>query len=173
MKGPEQSKVCNFSCIYKLLRWGLAGIFVYAGSVKLLSPESFAVLIEAYGILPDSLLLPVAIALPALEVAAGIGLFFDIEGSLAIIASLLALFIAFVGYGVWLGLDIDCGCFGPKDPEATVFHHLRTILARDLAMLAVVAGLFGWRRYHAIRPIKISLRMPRRMRKRRLENAAV
>ena len=38
-----------------------------------------------------------AIALPALEVAAGIGLLFDIKGSLAVIAGLLGMFIAMLG----------------------------------------------------------------------------
>jgi len=75
------------------MRWILGGVFVYAGSTKLLEPKTFAVLIEAHGIVPESLLIPVAIALPVLEVAAGIGLIFDIEGSLSVIAGLLGLFI--------------------------------------------------------------------------------
>ncbi|HUV78599.1 MAG TPA: MauE/DoxX family redox-associated membrane protein [Desulfobacterales bacterium] len=68
-----------FDWIYKISRWGLGGTFIYAGSIKLLEPETFAVLIEAYGIVPESLLIPVAVILPVLEVAAGIGLLFDIK----------------------------------------------------------------------------------------------
>jgi hypothetical protein len=37
---------------YKLSRWGLGGIFIYAGSIKLLEPRAFAVLIEAFGVVP-------------------------------------------------------------------------------------------------------------------------
>jgi hypothetical protein len=96
------------------------GVFIYAGSTKLLEPKTFAVLIEAHGIVPESLLIPVAIALPALGVAAGIGLRFDINGSLSVIAGLLGLFIAMFGYGIWIGLDVDCGCFGPEDPEVVI-----------------------------------------------------
>ena len=115
-----------FDWAYKLSRWGLGGIFIYAGSIKLLEPKTFAVLIDAYGIVPESLLVLVAVALPALEVAAGIGLLLDIKGSLSMISGLLALFIAILGYGIWMGLDVDCGCFGPEEPEAKAFHGLRT-----------------------------------------------
>ncbi len=57
--------------LYRLCRWTLGVIFIYAGGTKLLEPEIFAVLIEAYGIVPEGLLMPVAIGLPLLEVIAG------------------------------------------------------------------------------------------------------
>lgn len=159
--------------IYKLSRWGLGGIFIYAGSIKLLEPKTFAVLIDAYGVIPESLLVPVAVALPALEVAAGIGLFFDIEGSLSMIAGLLVLFIAILTYGIWMGLDVDCGCFGPDDPEAEAFHGLRLPLYRDMLMLVGIAYIYGWRRYRAIKPLKITLLINKLWKKRRTKNAYV
>ena len=141
--------------IYKLARWTLGAVFIYTGSIKLLMPKSFAVLIEAYGIVPQGLTMSVAIVLPALEVAAGIGLVFDIEKSLGVIAGLLILFLSLLIYGIWMELDIDCGCFGPEDPETEAFHGLRRSLYRDLAMLAGVVFTYGWRRHLAIKPIKI------------------
>lgn len=146
-----------FDGAYKLLRWVLGGIFIYAGSIKLVEPQPFSVLIEAYGIVPDSLLLPLAMVLPAIEVVAGIGLIFDIEGSLSLIGGLLVLFIAILGYGIWLGLDVDCGCFGADDPEAEVFHGLRLSGFRDMLMVTGIAFLCGWRRYRAIKPVKITM----------------
>ena len=156
---------------YKSVRWGLGAVFIYAGSGKLLEPKAFAVLIEAYGILPDSLLLPAAVALPALELAAGIGLLFDIKASLSIIAALLGLFIAFLSYGIWMGLDVDCGCFGPEDPEGQAFQGLRPSLYRDLVMLAGVFLLYGLRRFYCIEPVKIKEWICKRHRKRRTEDA--
>lgn len=135
--------------ISKLGRFALALVFIYAGGTKLLNPTSFAVLMEAYGILPEFLLLPAALVLPALEVAAGVGLIFGVRGSLGTVAGLLALFILVVGYGIHMGLDVDCGCFGPGDPEAEAFHSLRPTLYRDLAMLAGVFLLAGWKRYRS------------------------
>ena len=159
--------------IYKLTRWLLGGIFIYAGSTKLLEPKTFTVLIEAFGIVPESLLIPVGIALPALEVAAGIGLLFDIKGSLSVIAGLLGMFIAMLGYGIWIGLDVDCGCFGPQDPEAEAFHSLKISLYRDMIMLAGVAYLYGWRQYRAIKPLGLTLFINRLYKKRRTEDACV
>ncbi len=156
-----------------MTRWLLGGVFIYAGSSKLLAPITFTVLIEAYGIVPESLLIPVAITLPALEVAAGIGLLFDIKGSLSVIAGLLGLFIAMLGYGIWVGLDVDCGCFGPEDPEAEAFHSLKISLYRDLIMFAGVAFLYGWRRYGAIKPLEFALLINKLCKKRRTDDACV
>lgn len=140
-----------------------------------MEPQGFAVLIKAYGILPEALLMPVAVALPVLEVVAGVGLLADIGGSSSVIAGLLVLFIAMLGYGVWMGLDIDCGCFGPDDPEAEALHGLMAAIYRDLAMLAGIVFIYGWRRYRAIKPAKIRLITKRifRDRKRRMEDAYV
>ena len=146
----------NTSIIYRMTRWGLAVIFIYAGSIKLLEPVNFATLIGAYGIVPESLLMPVAIVLPTLEVIAGIGLMFDVEGSLAVIAALLALFMAILGYGIWMGLDVDCGCFGPEDPEAEAFHGLRLSLYRDLVMFFGVVFVSVWRRCRGIKPHRLA-----------------
>ena len=159
--------------IYTLARWGLGIIFIYAGCIKLLEPKTFAVLIEAYGIVPQGLLMPVAVLLPALEMAGGIGLLCEIEGSLAVIAGLLVLFIAILGYGIRMGLDVDCGCFGPDDPEAKAFHGLRGSLYRDLAMLAGIGFMYGWRRYRAIQPVKIAFIIRKLSKKRRREDAYV
>ncbi len=140
--------------IYRIVRWGLGGIFIYSGATKLLAPQIFAVLIDAYGIVPEDLIMPVALILPALEVVAGVGLLFDLRGSLSLIAGLLMLFVAILGYGIRMGLNVDCGCFGPEEPEAKAFHGLRLALYRDMAILAAVAFLYGWRRYHHVQPRK-------------------
>ena len=157
--------------LYRLCRWTLGGIFIYAGGTKLLKPEIFAVLIDAYGIVPEGLLMPVAIGLPLLEVIAGIGLLFDIRGSLAWIAGLLVFFMAVLGYGIWMGLDVDCGCFGPQDPESAAFHGLRLSLFRDLVMMAGVFFMYGWRRYRSIQPAGATVIVNHLFRKRRREDA--
>jgi uncharacterized membrane protein YphA (DoxX/SURF4 family) len=159
--------------IYKLTRWILGGVFIYAGSTKLMEPRIFTVLIEAYGFVPEGLLIPVAIGLPLLEVIAGFGLLFDIRGSLAVITGLLVLFMVVLGYGIWMGLDVDCGCFGPEDPEAEAFHGLRLSLFRDMVMIAGVIFIYGWRRYRAIRPTGVMVIVNQLFCKRRKEDAYV
>lgn len=134
---------------YRLVRWTLAGLFIWAGVLKLTDPPAFAVIINDFGLVPGWSVMPIAIGLPVLEIAAAIGLVFDVRGSLAVITGLLGLFIAILGYAVWLGLDIDCGCFGPEDPETRAYSSLRTSLHRDLAMAAGVFFLYWWRWQYA------------------------
>ena len=92
--------------------------------------------------------MPIALFLPALEIIAAVGLIFNIRGSLAVVTGLLTLFILILGYGIWLGLDIDCGCFGPQDPEWRAYNGLRPALYRDLAMMASIFFLYFWRFKH-------------------------
>jgi hypothetical protein len=123
----------------------LATLFIWAGGTKLVDPQAFGVIIRDFGIVPEMSIMPIAIILPVLEVVAAIGLIFDIRGSLAVITILLALFIIILGYGIWLGLDIECGCFGPEDPESRAYNGLRSSLYRDLAMMAAIFFLYFWR----------------------------
>jgi len=127
-----------------VVRWVLAGIFVYSGSVKLADPWRFAEIISGFGLLPDALVDPFALLLPVIELVAGIGLFCSLPGSLLIITSMLVMFIGVLLYGIHLGLDIDCGCFGPEDPEQA-YKGLRASLARDTVMMAAVLFIY-WSR---------------------------
>jgi hypothetical protein len=74
---------------YRFIRWVLSVAFLYAGATKLADPKAFAALIDAYGIVPNPLLMPVAVGLPLLEMVAAIGLMADIRGSLSIISGSL------------------------------------------------------------------------------------
>jgi len=130
---------------YRGVRLILAVIFLWAGIVKILDPDSFAVILEAFDLLPYTWIMPVAVGLPVLEILAAIGLLFDVRGSLPAVTGLLVLFLVILGYGIWLGLDIDCGCFGPGDPEGEAYKGLRPALYRDIVMLAGVAYLYIWR----------------------------
>ena len=141
---------------YRLIRISLAIIFLWSGVAKLFAPESFAVVIGAYGIIPDNWNLPVAILLPALEVILAMGLLLDIRGSLTGITGLLVLFMAILVYGIQMGLDVDCGCFGPDDPEAAAFHGLRPALYRDLGVMAGIGYLYAWRRIRQNKPVDLS-----------------
>jgi uncharacterized membrane protein YphA (DoxX/SURF4 family) len=144
--------------VYRGLRWGLAVVFLYAGAAKLADPEAFAVIIEAYGLVPNSMLMPLATALPALEVLAAVGLLLDVRGSLTVIAVLLFIFILVLGYGLWMGLAVDCGCFSPEDPEGRAYAGIRPALYRDFVLAGGVLLLYGWRYRFRLSPIEVHLR---------------
>lgn len=120
---------------------------MWSGVFKLIDPNHFVIIIEAYGLIPEGWTMAVALGLSCLEVVAGLGLLLDIRGGLAVMAALLVLFVGVLGYGLWMGLDIDCGCFGPGDPEAEAYHGLRPALYRDFVMLAGVFYLYFLRYY--------------------------
>lgn len=135
---------------YRLVRWLLSGLFILAGITKLADPAAFGVVIRDFGLVPDWSVMVLAVILPALEVVTAVGLIFDLRGSLAVITALLVLFLAILGYGILLGLDIDCGCFGPEDPESRAYGALHTAFYRDLAMAAGVLFLYWYRFKHAV-----------------------
>ncbi|KMY68705.1 hypothetical protein AAU61_03555 [Desulfocarbo indianensis] len=131
---------------YRLVRVTLGALFIWAAVVKLMDPEVFAVTIDGFGLLPKPLVGLAALGLPILELAAAVGLILDTRGCLAVITGLLVMFSFILAYGLWLGLDIDCGCYGPGDPEAEAFSSLKSSLNRDLIMLAGVVYMYWWRR---------------------------
>lgn len=140
---PERGWEAGLTWLYHGLRLGLACIFIYAGFIKLLDPRAFAHAIAQYDLIPDGLLALVAVGLPALELVAGLGLIFEVRGSLTVIAVLLLIFLVILGYAVWHNLDIDCGCFTADELDAQ--HSVTTAFRRDLIMIGTTLFL-SWRR---------------------------
>jgi uncharacterized membrane protein len=124
-----------------LVRLILSATFLTSGVIKLAAPQSFAVIIDAYGLLPTSSVMPAALLLSILEILAGVGLITDRRGSLALMTALMLIFMAVLAYGIHMGLDVDCGCFGPEDPEAKAFHGLRSALYRDMGLMGAIIFL--------------------------------
>ncbi|WP_428567313.1 MAG: MauE/DoxX family redox-associated membrane protein [Solidesulfovibrio sp. DCME] len=132
---------------YRIVRAILAVSFLVAGCLKLADVRAFGLTIKAFAILPTDLVKPVAVGLPVLEIVGGTLLLLDAPGGLTIVGGLLALFIGVVVNAIRQGLAIDCGCYGPGDPEGEVYHGLWPTLWRDSAMLAGVACCLLWRRF--------------------------
>jgi uncharacterized membrane protein YphA (DoxX/SURF4 family) len=128
------------------MRLLLGGIFVAAGGSKLLDPRAFARIISAYDLLPEELLVPTAIGIPAIELLAGLGLLFNVRGSLTTICALLTCFLFALGYAIWKNLDVDCGCFSPL--EIHTRNSLLTAFLRDLGLMAASYYLLARPRVH-------------------------
>ena len=97
-----------------VLRLGIGGVWIVAGSLKITDLNQSAIAVQAYQILPNSVAEIVGIMLPIIEIAIGLFLVLGLATAPAAIVSAL-LFLAFV-IGIsaaWArGLQIDCGCFG-------------------------------------------------------------
>jgi uncharacterized membrane protein YphA (DoxX/SURF4 family) len=125
----------------------VGGVIVYAAYAKLRGPWlQFAVSLNAYGILPERALEPVARTLPWAELALGIatlsGIWLRWFG--LICSLMLGFFFALMVRSYAAGLKIDCGCFGPGEalgPKTLLRDGVLVAIA-----LAVTIGAFRARR---------------------------
>ncbi len=113
--------------------------------------QGFATVISGYGLLPGQLNYVAAVGLPLAEVVIALGLLWDVKGSLFSYVLLLLMFMAVLAHGINMGLDVDCGCFAPGDPEGEAYHSLREALLRDAVMLAACGYLYFLRRVKGYR----------------------
>lgn len=131
--------------ISSVVRLALGAVFLVASLSKIGKVDATVRSVRAYQILPESLVHPVAYALPYLELAVGVLLILGLGTRIvAILAGImLLLFIAAVASAGARGLKIDCGCFGGGGPVKHT-HYLREI-GRDSALFLLPLWL-------AIRP---------------------
>ena len=120
----------------------LAAVFIYAGVAKALDPAAFADSIDGYRLLPDPVGAALALYLPWLEIAGGLGVLWP----RARLGALSLLFLLCLVFGIaiasaWVrDLNIGCGCFGGGAIGAAA---LRGSLLRSIA-LALLAGALLW-----------------------------
>jgi uncharacterized membrane protein YphA (DoxX/SURF4 family) len=115
-----------------IARLVLGGIFVYASLDKIAQPETFAIDIDNYRIIPLSLVNIFAILLPWLELFCGVALISGVfwrTGAL-LVGIMLIIFMAGMTSALIRGLDINCGCFG----TGSAVNPWRII--EDIALLA-------------------------------------
>lgn len=131
----------------RIIRLIIGLLFIVSGVMKFQDPAAFTVVIGAFGIVPAHLISPLSLVLPVFEILAGAGLIIDAPFALHGLSLLLLMFMAILLYGMHLGLDIDCGCYGPKDPELRAFGGLRNAFYRDMFMAVGLVVLYA-RRIH-------------------------
>lgn len=123
----------------------LAAILATAATHKLRAPRWFAAQLEAYALLPQALLRPVARALPLLEGAVALGLLLPFSRAAAAVAAgvLMAVYAGAIAVNLWRGRrDIDCGCAGPGESQPLrPLLLLRNAALLGLALLATLPPL--------------------------------
>lgn len=118
----------------------LAGLFLWAASLKIGDPAAFALAVSRYHILPGPLVNPVAILLPWVEILSALALLlpsrsFRAAGA-ALIAAMLAVFSLAIAWSLLLGHPPSCGCFSLR-PDAAPSNAWN--LLRNAALLAAAA----------------------------------
>jgi uncharacterized membrane protein YphA (DoxX/SURF4 family) len=125
----------------RLLEVVLGGLFLYAGLQKYLHSYEFAEAVQAYQLLPGSLVGATAGALPWVEITAGLCLVVGLKrrSCLLLLTGLVAGFLVVIFITMARGLKIDCGC--------GLFFQRQVGLAavlEDVVLLIWAAGLYWW-----------------------------
>ncbi len=123
-----------------IARISLGVVFLYAAYGKILYPEAFALSVYNYKILPDNLVNLTAVFLPWLEAVCGLALVCGVftRGAAFIVSGLTLVFLAALGFNLYRGLNVECGCFGesPGDVDTPMF------LARDAAIFILAVLVY-------------------------------
>jgi uncharacterized membrane protein YphA (DoxX/SURF4 family) len=116
-----------------LLRYALAGLFIYAGVAKALDVPAFVADLASFRMMSPRLCGIVARVLPWAEISCGLALLLPrvrLLGSLAL-AFLMSLFIGLITTAWLRGIPFRCGCFGARHTPADYWW----LLVRDLLIL--------------------------------------
>ena len=126
-----------------LARLAVAGLFLTACVAKIRDPESFALAVYRYRILPGSLVNILAILLPWIELVSGAAVLaarprWRAAGA-RIIVGMLAVFTAAISLSLVRGIEASCGCFSTR-ADAAVSDGWN--LVRNVALIWLAAAVF-------------------------------
>jgi uncharacterized membrane protein YphA (DoxX/SURF4 family) len=114
--------------------------------MKGLDFPDFRETVEAFDI-PSSASGAIAMVVIGLELIIGFATAFGARYALTAVSTMLILFMAVAAYGLAMGHEVDCSCFGSLDlPGGT----LGGVIIRNLGLLGVTFGA------HHFRPIRAS-----------------
>ena len=141
----------NEQQLFWILRWVLGAVFIWASWPKIFNPQAFAGIVANYRLLPPSLLNPVSLLIPWLELLCGLLLIsgYLVRGASLVIVLLLSVFLAALLQSLLRGIDLSCGCFSV---ETHAGGGLPLDILRDLLLL--FAGL--WMLYYAVKSAQLA-----------------
>jgi len=96
-----------------IARLYLGYVFIYACLHKIIDPGAFAVDVATYQILPLGLINLTALILPWVELLSGVMMVagFRVRAAALLMAGMMLVFMAALGWALYQGLDMSCGCF--------------------------------------------------------------
>jgi len=159
---PRTSRVASVApWVSTAVRLLLAGVFLTAGGLKVVNPQTSVSAVQAYQLLPAGLATLVGWGLPFVEIALGLLLVVGALTRVLAVASmvLLGVFIAGVLSAAARGLSIDCGCFGGGGAVAAGQTNYTGEVVRD-GLLLLAAGWLCWqpRSRLALEPLELGRR---------------
>ncbi len=129
------------------------GVFVYAAVLKLRDPLLFQMDIESFDLLPDYGTAMLALALPWLELFAGLAVITGWlrGGGLLLLNLSLLMFFGAITSAWHRGINIKCGCFGGSSVDSSYIE----LFIRDGVLLALGLALL-WHDRRAARSLSSS-----------------
>ena len=119
----------------------LGSVFLWACWDKIIHPEAFALAIANYQIVPEQIANIGALILPWVELACGISLVINrwAHGGALIAAALMLVFMGALGYNMFRGIDVNCGCFtlDEQAPGNMWLYLIRDIIFLSLAVVVM------------------------------------
>jgi hypothetical protein len=109
-----------------VLRFGLAVLFVWAGLLKLQSPDAAQMAIFQYRLVEWEAAGVLSTLIPVLELCAALGLLIPRLrlGGISLCMGLLFVFCGALATALLRNLDISCGCFGTTDAHVPAIRRL-------------------------------------------------
>jgi len=141
------------STVPLILRLLLGALFVVASTMKMRSPQDFALSVKAFKIFPeagDHLVMLTTFWVPWLELTAGVLVLLGLwtRAAAVVLGALLIVFLVGIVSVLARGLDVDCGCFGKLDAICTgslgACHIVRNAVLLGIAAFLVIRGGGGW-----------------------------
>jgi len=122
----------------------LGVVLVLAGYLKAKSPAQAQMAVRAYKLLPISIANIFGLALPWLEIGAGVLLIVGIAVRYAALFGglLMLLFVGAISQAWARGLSIDCGCFGGGGQVAAGHTKYLQEILRDLGLTLSAVFLY-------------------------------
>ena len=122
----------------------LGVVLVLAGYLKAKSPAQAQMAVRAYKLLPISIANIFGLALPWLEIGAGVLLIVGIAVRYAALFGglLMLLFVGVISQAWARGLSIDCGCFGGGGQVAAGHTKYLQEILRDLGLTLSAVFLY-------------------------------
>jgi len=147
----DMKNILSSKYILLLSRFLLGMVFIAASVEKIALPEIFAVNVQAYQILPLSIVNLVALIIPWIELLCGVFLISGtfVRSSSFLLSALLSLFIIMLISAIMRGLIIDCGCFGASSDSKVGW--LRVI--EDIGLLLLGVHIISFTQHDSIRLI--------------------
>jgi len=116
-------------------------VFVWSGYVKAQNPALFLLDVRSFALLDDPYAAWVALALPWVEIFAGLAVITGLcrAGGLLVLNGLLVVFLIAIVQAWVRGIDLKCGCFGASDATSNYVE----LILRDIVLLVVGGWLMG------------------------------